>query len=66
MATIGRGAAVAQLPFGVTLKGTTAWLAWGSIHLTLLTGWESRVKATIDWFWDVFQREHASRIDIED
>ena len=66
MATIGRGAAVAQMPFGVTLKGTTAWLAWGSIHLALLTGWENRIKATIDWFWDSFQREHASRIDIED
>jgi NADH dehydrogenase len=66
MATIGRGAAVAQMPFGVTMKGTVAWLAWGSIHLALLTGWENRIKTTVDWFWNEFQREHASRIDIEE
>ncbi len=28
MATIGRSAAVAQLPLGVKLTGRVAWLAW--------------------------------------
>lgn len=66
MATIGRGSAVAQMPSGMTLKGTTAWLAWGSIHLALLTGWESRITATVDWFWDLFQREHGERMHIDE
>jgi NADH dehydrogenase len=66
MATIGRGAAVAQMPFGLTLKGSTAWLAWGAVHLALLTGWENRIAATVDWFWTVFQREHGNRIHIDE
>ncbi|MCA9102484.1 MAG: NAD(P)/FAD-dependent oxidoreductase [Planctomycetales bacterium] len=66
MATIGRGAAVAQMPFGVSLRGTMAWLAWGSVHLALLTGWESRMATVIDWFWDLFQREHGKRIHVEE
>lgn len=36
MATIGRRAAVAQLPFGITLRGTIAWLAWVALHVMVL------------------------------
>ena len=36
MATIGRGAAVVQMLGGRTMKGKTAQLAWGTVHLALL------------------------------
>ena len=37
MATIGRGAAVVQFHGGRTMKGKTASLAWGAVHLALLS-----------------------------
>ena len=51
MATIGPGAAVVQLPHGRTLHGDVAWLAWGAVHLSLLSTGEDRAKAIVDWTW---------------
>ena len=45
MATIGRGAAVIQMPGGRTMKGKAASLAWGAVHLALLSTGEDRAKA---------------------
>jgi NADH dehydrogenase len=39
MATIGRRAAVAELPLRIRLKGTPAWLAWLGLHLVTLVNW---------------------------
>ena len=36
MATIGRRAAVGQLPFKIALRGTVAWLAWVGLHVFFL------------------------------
>jgi NADH dehydrogenase len=65
MATIGRGAAVVQLPRGRTMKGETAWLAWGAVHLALLSNGEDRAKALVDWTWSGFTHERAARITVE-
>jgi NADH:ubiquinone reductase (H+-translocating) len=65
MATIGRGAAVVQLPHGRTLKGETAWLAWGTVHLALLSTGEDRAKAVVDWTWAGFTHERSARISVE-
>jgi NADH:ubiquinone reductase (H+-translocating) len=65
MATIGRGAAVVQLPRGRTMKGETAWLAWGAVHLALLSTGEDRSKALINWTWAGFTHERAARITVE-
>ena len=62
MATIGRGAAVIQLPRGRTVKGRTAFLAWGAVHLALLSTGEDRTKAMLDWAWAGFTHERGSRI----
>jgi NADH:quinone reductase (non-electrogenic) len=62
MATIGPGAAVVQLRHGRTIKGKAAFLAWGSVHLALLSTGEDRAKAMIDWTWASFTRERGSRI----
>ena len=65
MATIGRGAAVVQLAGGRTMKGETAWLAWGAVHLALLSTGEDRAKALVNWTWSGFTHERAARISVE-
>jgi len=52
MATIGRHAAVADLPVGITLRGTIAWLAWLLLHLIYLMGFENRAQVLIQWAWN--------------
>jgi NADH dehydrogenase len=48
MATIGRRSAVVQLPGGLRLRGTLAWLAWFALHLVYLLGGRNRVAALIN------------------
>jgi NADH:ubiquinone reductase (H+-translocating) len=43
MATIGRSAAVVQLPRGLKLKGRIAWLAWLALHIAMLLGYRNRL-----------------------
>lgn len=65
MATIGRGAAIAQLPTGNTMKGRTASLAWGTVHLALLTGGDSRAKTMLDWGWAGVSHKRTERIIVD-
>ncbi len=51
MATIGRRAAVAQLPFGLRLRGTLAWLAWLGLHIMFLVGVRNRTSVLLNWAW---------------
>jgi NADH:quinone reductase (non-electrogenic) len=64
MATIGRGAAVVQFRRGRTMKGKAAFLAWGAVHLALLSTGEDRAKALIDWTWAGFTHERSARITV--
>jgi NADH dehydrogenase len=64
MATIGRGAAVIQMPRGRTMTGKSAALAWGSVHLALLSTGEDRAKAMVDWTWSGFSHERSARITV--
>jgi NADH dehydrogenase len=65
MATIGRGAAVVQFKNGKTMKGKAASLAWGAVHLALLSTGEDRAKAVVDWTWAGFSHERPGRISID-
>ena len=65
MATIGRGAAVMQTSGGHTMKGRIAFLAWGAVHLALLSTGEDRSKAVIEWTWAGFTHERATRITVK-
>jgi NADH:quinone reductase (non-electrogenic) len=65
MATIGRGAAVVQFRRGRTMKGKSAFLAWGAVHLALLSTGEDRAKALIDWTWAGFSHERSARITVQ-
>jgi NADH:quinone reductase (non-electrogenic) len=65
MATIGRGAAVVQMLGGRTMKGKSAQLAWGTVHLALLPTNESRAKAIVDWAGAGLTHQRAGRISVE-
>jgi NADH:quinone reductase (non-electrogenic) len=64
MATIGRGAAVVQMLGGRTMKGKTAQLAWGTVHLALLPTNEDRAKAVIDWSGAALTHQRTGRITV--
>ena len=64
MATIGRGAGVVQFRRGRTMKGRAAFLAWGAVHLALLSTGEDRAKAVVDWTWAGFAHERSGRITV--
>ena len=66
MATIGRKAAVVQMPRGRSMTGRTAWLAWGAVHLALLSTGEAKARAVLDWTWAGFTHERAGRILVDD
>src|SRR5262249_14265884 len=65
MATIGRASAVVQFKNGKTLKGRTASLAWGTVHLALLSTREDRAKAMVNWAWNSFGHERPGRISVD-
>jgi NADH:ubiquinone reductase (H+-translocating) len=65
MATIGRGAAVIQTHHGHTITGASASLAWGAVHLALLSTGEDRAKAMIDWTWAGFSHERPGRMSVD-
>lgn len=52
MATIGRARAVVELPGGLRLFGTPAWLAWLALHLAYLAGTRNRISVVGDWAWN--------------
>ena len=64
MATIGRGAAVIQMPGGRTMKGKMAFLAWGTVHLALLSSGEDRARTLTNWVWTGFTHERPGRITV--
>ncbi len=52
MATIGRRRAVVEMPNGMRLSGTFAWLSWLGLHVFYLAGGRNRVSVVADWFWN--------------
>lgn len=66
MATVGRGAAVVEMPGGHTMTGHAAWLAWLSVHLVLLSGGESKIVTTVDWGWNLLTKKRGKRIVVSD
>jgi NADH dehydrogenase len=63
MATIGRRAAVADLPLGVRLRGTVAWFAWLALHLVyLIGGFRNRFLVFAKWAWNYFRWDWGPRL----
>ena len=68
MATIGRNAAIAELPptkllrRGVHLTGFPAWVAWLGLHLITLMGFRNRVSVFLNWAWNYFTWDRGPRL----
>jgi NADH dehydrogenase len=62
MATIGRRAAVAELPFGLKLTGMLAWLAWLGLHIVYLMGMRNRASVFLNWAWNYFTWDRGPRL----
>jgi len=61
LATIGRGAAVAQLG-PLRFDGFLAWIIWIFVHLMYLVEFQSRVVVVLRWTWDFFLHQRGSRL----
>ena len=48
MATIGRGDAVLETPYGIKMKGVPAWLGWIALHIVFLLGGRNRVQTLLN------------------
>jgi NADH dehydrogenase len=62
MATIGRHAAVAELPGGRRLSGPIGWVAWLGLHLIMLIGFRNRAKVLVNWAWNYLTYDRGSRV----
>ncbi len=62
MATIGRRAAVAELPLRIRFTGTLAWLAWLVLHIYFLIGFRNRLSVLINWAWNYLTWDRAARV----
>jgi len=62
MATIGRGAAVADLPLGIHLTGFLGWLAWLGLHLVRLVGVRNRISVFVNWAWSYVTWDRGPRL----
>jgi NADH dehydrogenase len=62
MATIGRNAAVAELPSGRRLKGFIGWLAWLFVHILNLIGFRNRVSVMLSWMYNYFTYDRSARL----
>jgi NADH dehydrogenase len=62
MATIGRRAAVAELPGRVRLHGTVAWLAWLGLHVVYLAGMRNRASVLLNWIWGYITWDRGPRL----
>jgi len=61
LATIGRGAAVADLNF-ITLAGLPAWLVWIFIHLMYIVQFQNRLLVFMQWMWLYITFDRAARL----
>jgi NADH dehydrogenase len=61
LATIGRGAAVANLRW-VKLTGWIAWMFWGLIHIYFLIGFRNRMLVFLNWIWAYFTYGLGARL----
>ena len=61
-ATIGRGAAVGELPGGLKLSGFVAWIAWLAIHIFFLIGFRNRVIVILQWAYSYLTFRRGARL----
>lgn len=65
MATIGRGAAIAQLPGGIKLRSWIGWFAWALVHLTQIVGLRNKFYVYLNWVYNYFTYDRSARLLLE-
>lgn len=61
LATIGRGAAVAEFAH-TWFSGLIAWLLWLVVHIMFLVGFRNRVAVLLEWAWSYLTFERGARL----
>jgi NADH dehydrogenase len=61
MATIGRNKAVVDFP-KFSISGIFAWFIWMFVHLLFLIGFRNKVTTFINWIWNYFTFDRATRL----
>jgi len=61
LATIGRGAAVADLNW-LRLSGFPAWLLWIFVHLMYIVEFQNRLLVFVQWAWFYFTYDRSARL----
>lgn len=61
LATIGRGAAVADLNW-VQLSGLPAWLIWIFVHLLYIVQFQNRLLVMLQWGWLYLSYDRSARL----
>jgi len=64
MATVGRGAAVAQIG-PIHVNGFIGWLMWIFVHLVYLIGFRSRIIALASWGWNFLFYDRPVRLIVQ-
>lgn len=62
MATIGRNAAVTELPGGRRIGGFPGWVAWLGLHLIELVGVRNRLNVLVNWAWNYLTYDRGARL----
>ena len=62
MATIGRNAAIVQLPSGFTLKGFFAWVGWAVLHVVKLVGFRNQLSVLLNWMYSYVTYDRGPRL----
>lgn len=61
MATVGRNKAVVDLP-KFKFAGMFAWFVWMFVHLMFLVGFRNKLTTVINWIWNYFTFDRATRL----
>jgi NADH dehydrogenase len=61
MAIVGRGSAVADLPW-IQFSGPVAWLAWLFLHIFELIGFRNRAAVLLQWAVAYFTYQRSARL----
>jgi NADH dehydrogenase len=66
MATIGRRAAITELPDGLLIRGTLGWLAWLGLHILYLIGFRNKIVVLVNWSWRYLSWGSGPRVIVGD
>jgi NADH:ubiquinone reductase (H+-translocating) len=62
MATIGRMAAVVDMPGGLKFSGLLAWWFWLAAHVFFLIGFRNRLVVLMNWAWAYWTYQRHARV----